>query len=166
MKKLIVLVLAAIFTLSVASHEASAQGWGPSGYGNSFGGYNSDTGGLSKGYHGMVEWGNGVQFGDGYWGTCLVTTHGYQFNPYLFLGANLGLYRYERGGVAPMFLGLDFRVYVSPRNILCPYFGLRGGFLYSDFMAGVRYALNKSLGLNFSISAGMSGALLNVGFEF
>ena len=166
MKKLIVLVLAARFALSVASHEASAQGWGPSGFGNSFGGFNSDTGGLSKGYHGMVEWGNGVDLSFEEWGTCLVTTHGYQFNPYLFLGVNLGFYLYDGDEVWPMLLGLDFRVYVSPRNKLCPYFGLRGGFLYSDFMAGVRYALNKSLGLNFSISAGMSGALLNVGFEF
>ncbi len=166
MKKLIVLVLAAIFALSVASHEASAQGWGPSGFGNSFSGFNSDTGGLSKGYHGMVEWGNGLDFADGEWGTCLVTTHGYQFNPYLFLGVNLGFHANSYNGVLPMLLGLDFRVYMSKNSQFTPYVGIRGGYLYTDIMAGLRFSLNKSLGLNISVSAGMVGLLFNVGFEF
>lgn len=165
MKKLIVLVLAAIFALSVASHEASAQGWGPSGYGNSFGGFNSDTGGLSKGYHGMVEWGNGVDEGFEEWGTCLVTTHGYQFNPYLFLGVNLGFYLHSGNGL-PMLFGLDFRVYMSQNSKFTPYIGLRGGYAYGDVMAGLRFSLNRSLGLNISASFGMAGLLFNVGFEF
>ena len=165
MKRLMMLALTALFALSVASHEASAQGWGPSGYGNSFGGFNSDTGGLSKGYHGMVEWGNGVDSTFEEWGTCLVTTHGYQFNPYLFLGVNLGFYlnEYELG---PMLFGLDFRVYMSQNSKFTPYIGLRGGYAYGDVMAGLRFSLNRSLGLNISASVGIAGLLLNVGFEF
>ena len=166
MKRLMMLVLTVLFALSVASYEASAQGWGPSGYGNSFGGFNSDTGGLSKGYHGMVEWGNGVDTSFEEWGTCLVTTHGYQFNPYLFLGVNLGFHANSYNGVLPMLLGLDFRVYMSKNSQFTPYVGIRGGYLYTDIMAGLRFSLNRSLGLNISASVGMAGLLLNVGFEF
>ena len=165
MKRLMMLVLTVLFALSVASYEASAQGWGPSGYGNSFGGFNSDTGGLSKGYHGMVEWGNGVDSTFEEWGTCLVTTHGYQFNPYLFLGVNLGFYLHEYE-LGPRLFGLDFRVYMSQNSKFTPYIGLRGGYAYGDVMAGLRFSLNRSLGLNISASVGIAGLLLNVGFEF
>ena len=117
---------------------------------------------LGRGYRAFVEIEEMGNFGI----INLSTTHGYQFNPYLFLGVNLGFHANSYNGVLPMLLGLDFRVYMSKNSQFTPYVGIRGGYLYTDIMAGLRFSLNKSLGLNISVSAGMVGLLFNVGFEF
>lgn len=185
MKKLIVLVLAAIFALSVASHEASAQGWGPSGYGNSFGGYNESAGGLNKGYRGMVEIGNGFGWADMQYLFKFSTTHGYQFNPYFYLGGfvsfgTIGCYDYYY-----YYLGFNFRWGVDARTYLskgrfAPFLGLQFGmdtydgdpFVYFSGQVGFRVALKNKLALNFAVQIGPEDyfdygeAIFKLGFEF
>ena len=196
MKKLIVLVLAAIFALSVASHEASAQGWGPSGYGNSFGGYNESAGGLNKGYRGMVEIGNGFGWGDMRYLFKFSTTHGYQFNPYFYLGGfvsfgTIECYDYYYYGdyydyfADDFYLGFNFRWGVDARTYLskgrfAPFLGLQFGmdlyddepFVYFSGQVGFRVALKNKLALNFAVQIGPEDyfdygeAIFKLGFEF
>ena len=191
MKKLIVLVLAAIFTLSVASHEASAQGWGPSSYGNSFGGFNESAGGLNKGYRGMVEIGNGFGWADMHYLFKFSTTHGYQFNPYFYLGGFVSfgtiewsLY-YDYYGYYDYLLGFNFRWGVDARTYLskgrfAPFLGLQFGmdlyddepFVYFSGQVGFRVALKNKLALNFAVQIGPEDyfdygeAIFKLGFEF
>ena len=84
MKRLFLLCL-----VSLCAFQASAQYYGHSGYGH---GFNRTSSGeyLSAGYHGMVEFANGACFG-GDFSTLFSTTHGYQFNQHIFLGAFWGL---------------------------------------------------------------------------
>lgn len=190
MKKLIVSVLTAIFALSVASYEASAQNWGPSGYGNSFG-VNSSVNGLNKGYRGMVEFGNGFGWGDLNYVFKLSTTHGYQFNPYFYLGGfvsfgtiECSLY-YDYYGYYDYYLGFNFRWGVDARTYLskgrfAPFLGLQFGmdlyddepFVYFSGQVGFRVALKNKLALNFAVQIGPEDcfddgeAIFKLGFEF
>ena len=184
MKKLIVLVLAAIFALSVASPEASAQGWGPSGFGNSFG-VNSSVNGLNRGYRGMVEFGNGFGWGDLNYVFKLSTTHGYQFNPYFYLGGFVSFgdieysygYRYHRH--FNFRWGADARAYLS-KGRFAPFLGLQFGmdlygdipFVYLSGQVGFRVALKNKQALNLAVQIGPQNyfaegeTIFKLGFEF
>ena len=195
MKRLMMLVLTVLFALSVASYEASAQGWGPSGYGNSFGGYNESAGGLNKGYRGMVEIGNGFGWADMQYLFKFSTTHGYQFNPYFYLGGfvsfGTGEYdeiRYYYNGYDAYYhegiVGFNFRWGIDARTYLplgrfSPFFGLQIGmdiyddepFAYLSTQVGFRVALKNKLALNFAVQyapvACLEGDLIfKLGFEF
>ena len=191
MKRLMMLVLTVLFALSVASYEASAQGWGPSGYGNSFGGVNESAGGLNKGYRGMVEIGNGFGWADMHYLFKFSTTHGYQFNPYFYLGGFVSfgtiewsLY-YDYYGYYDYLLGFNFRWGVDARTYLskgrfAPFLGLQFGmdlygdipFVYLSGQVGFRVALKNKLALNFAVQIGpehyfeYGEAIFKLGFEF
>ena len=191
MKRLMMLVLTVLFALSVASYEASAQGWGPSGYGNSFGGVNESAGGLNKGYRGMVEIGNGFGWADMHYLFKFSTTHGYQFNPYFYLGGFVSfgtiewsLY-YDYYGYYDYLLGFNFRWGVDARTYLskgrfAPFLGLQFGmdlyddepFVYFSGQVGFRVALKNKLALNFAVQIGpehyfeYGEAIFKLGFEF
>ncbi len=98
------------------------------------------------------------------------TSHGYQFNPYFFLGAGIGLHfmpSYESNGMNIALDVRDSQVDVPIfANIRCnfskqkfsPFIDLKGGRfitnnggLYVNASIGLRYALNDSQGLSFSI---------------
>ena len=193
MKRLMMLALTALFALSVASYEASAQNWGPSGYGNSFGGFNESAGGLNKGYRGMVELGNGFGWGELTYVIKLSTTHGYQFNPYFYLGGfvsfgsietcrygnywDAGYYDYE-----PVFnfrWGADARAYLT-KGRFAPFLGLQFGmdmyeeqpFVYLSGQVGFRAALKNKHALNFAVQLGpgeffnRGEVIFKLGFEF
>ena len=190
MKRLMMLALTALFALSVASYEASAQGWGPSGYGNSFG-VNSSVNGLNRGYRGMVEFGNGFGWGDLNYVFKLSTTHGYQFNPYFYLGGfvsfgtiedpNDWVYDYEYGYDIDFNFrwGADARAYLS-KGRFAPFLGLQFGMDLYDFMpfvylsgqVGFRVALKNKLALNLAVQIGPQNyfeegeAIFKLGFEF
>ena len=193
MKKLIVLLLTALFALSVASYEASAQGWGPSGYGNSFGGYNESAGGFNKGYRGMVEIGNGFGWANMRYLFKFSTTHGYQFNPYFYLGGFVSFgtiecynnYYDSDYDYYDYYLGFNFRWGVDARTYLskgrfAPFLGLQfgmdlyggNGFVYFSGQAGFRVALKNKLALNFAVQIGPEDyfdhgeAIFKLGFEF
>ena len=179
------LVLTVLFALSVASYEASAQGWGPSGYGNSFGGYNESAGGLNKGYRGMVEFGNGFGWGDLNYVFKLSTTHGYQFNPYFYLGGfvSFGSIEYSYDYRSHLYFnfrwGADARAYLS-KGRFAPFLGLQFGmdlygdipFVYLSGQVGFRVALKNKLALNFAVQIGPEDyfdygeAIFKLGFEF
>ena len=178
MKKLIVLVLAAIFALSVASHEASAQGWGPSGYGNSFGGYNESAGALQKGWKGIVEMGHGfsVPTHIGY-SNVYSFSGGYQFNPHVYLGMATGIGGFDYYDVPSFKLVADARFYFLKGKVtpyLGPQFGLGiydGPCVYASLALGVRFALKNKLGLILSFSPAHVAwedceMLFNIGLEF
>lgn len=123
-------------------------------------------------YRGNVEAGYSVGIGDYDFGRFEVnTTHGYQFNPYIFLGAGTGLHfmsSYETGG---MDIALDAReskvdipVFANIRcNMLnkrfSPFVDVKGGTfvtnnggLYLVASVGCRYAFSDKYAL--SLSAG------------
>ena len=188
MKRLMMLALTALFALSVASYEASAQGWGPSGYGNSFG-VNSSVNGLNRGYRGMVEFGNGFGWVDVNYVFKLSTTHGYQFNPYFYLGGFVSFGSIEHL-VRDYFghyyhvpfnfrWGADARAYLS-KGRFAPFLGLQFGmdlygylpFVYLSGQVGFRVALKNKLALNFAVQIGPEDyfeygeAIFKLGFEF
>ena len=185
MKRLMMLVLTVLLALSAASHEASAQGWGPSSYGNSFGGYNESAGGLNKGYRGMVEFGNGFGWGDLNYVFKLSTTHGYQFNPYFYLGGFVSFgsieysYDYRYHLHFNFRWGADARAYLS-KGRFAPFLGLQFGmdlygdipFVYLSGQVGFRVALKNKLALNFAVQIGpehyfeYGEAIFKLGFEF
>ena len=183
MKRLMMLVLTVLFALSVASYEASAQGWGPSGYGNSFG-VNSSVDGLNRGYRGMVEFGNGFGCGGLNYVFKLSTTHGYQFNPYFYLGGfvSFGTIEYRDYWWFDVFnfrWGADARAYLS-KGRFAPFLGLQFGmdlygylpFVYLSGQVGFRVALKNKLALNFAVQIGPEDyfdhgeAIFKLGFEF
>lgn len=185
MKRIILCVLVALMTLS-----ASAQQWGPSAYGNKFGHGSSSDGALSKGYRGMVEMAHGFGWGQFIYAFEYSTTHGYQFNPYLYLGGvvSLGRGEYNRGYYRGYYytipalnfsIGSDFRVYMS-KGRLTPFAGLQFGFdlcgdnafILLKGQLGLRYALKNNWGLNFGVQVGPScyfdygEVLFKLGVEF
>ena len=188
MKRLMMLVLTVLFALSVASYEASAQGWGPSGYGNSFGGYNESAGGLNKGYRGMVEIGNGFGWADMQYLFKFSTTHGYQFNPYFYLGGFVSFgtieysddWRHEDYDIVFNFRwGADARAYLS-KGRFAPFLGLQFGmdlygdipFVYLSGQVGFRVALKNKQALNLAVQIGPQNyfeegeIIFKLGFEF
>lgn len=172
MKKLFLLCL-----VSLCAFQASAQYYGHSGYGNRF---NRSSSGeyLSTGYRGMVEIANGACF-DGYFSALFSTTHGYQFNQHIFLGAywSIGLGCCVSSAITQ--LGADFRTYFLKRRIT-PYLGAKLGYEYcgecgslphigSDI--GVRFGLKNKLGLTlaFSVESNVdcdTYGRVRIGFDF
>ena len=161
--------------------SASAQMWGHSAHGNSFGyGGNSSDGYLSKGYRGMVEMGHGVGMIDDIYLFKLSTTHGYQFNPYLYLGGFVSfgtIEVYEENSYYSWYnpnfnfrLGADFRAYL-PKGRIAPFAGVQLGFdygvchqyyeydedyafVYLSGQIGVRVALKNRMGVNAALQVG------------
>ena len=151
---------------------------------------------IPKGYRGMVEMAHGVGTQGSNYVFKLSTTHGWQFNPYLYLGGfvNIGtveeLFRYYEQH--PLFdkdnidisltvlCGADFRIYMS-KGKFSPFFGLLVGLNVADvhgigvgpgFQLGARAALKGKHALNFAIEYGSPGGcssgevLFKLGYEF
>ena len=177
MKKLIVSVLTALFALSVATHEASAQNWSPSGYGNSFGGFNESTGALQKGWRGIVEMGHGFSLDYLGYSNVYSISGGYQFNPHVYLGMATGIGGYDDYYVPSFKLVADARFYFLKGKVT-PYFGTQfglgayeGACVYVSGALGVRFALKNKFGLTLSFSPAYVAwedceMLFNIGFDF
>ncbi len=113
------------------------------------------------GYRGFVDFGGAIGTGDlGDGVVSLSTSHGYQFNPYLFLGAGIGMEYHTNweSFFVPVFA--DVRGYILPGRI-SPYVGLKVGYSFGDgsglylnptvgasFMISKKFAMNLSLGYN------------------
>lgn len=106
-----------------------------------------------RGYRGFVEFGGGGLDGGI---ISLTTSHGYQFNPYFYLGAAISFDTYVLYSFS-MPLSMDSRVYFCNKNIT-PYFGFRVG--YSP-VGGAGYNVTASFGASFMISKtiGLNAAL-------
>lgn len=117
---------------------------------------------AQRGYKGFADFGGG--FGVNYWAggfVGLATSHGYQFNPYIFLGAGVG-FNYDFGNKSifiPVFA--DFRYNVLNSNIT-PIFGTKIGYSVYDGQGvffnpsiGCRFGLSKSFALNLTFNYGL-----------
>lgn len=111
--------------------------------------YNADY--TSRGYRGFVELGYAFGVGDTNNNDRLemTTTHGFQFNPYLFVGGGVGLHYYTDADEVLMPLFGEFRANLTDGSIT-PYVGVKLG--YSALLSDNDYATG---GLFFSPSIGV-----------
>ena len=118
-----------------------------------------------KGYRGSVEVGtivnfraSGIPIDRGAFS--ITTSHGYQFNPHLFLGAGIGLDYHAAGGSLFMPLFVDVRANFLNRDIT-PFWGVKIGYavgskvsevvnpgIYFNPTFGVRFILNRQSAMN------------------
>lgn len=118
---------------------------------------------LGRGYKGFVEAGYEHSFGKFEGGIfTLSTSHGFQFNPYFYLGGGIAFnfYTYtaddETYGFLPVYINLRTNLTASR---VSPYLDIKtgvvmnedGGF-YASPSLGVRIGLRRKLGLNISIN--------------
>lgn len=140
---------------------------------------------LSRGYRGMVEMAHGVGTSGGNYQFKLSTTHGWQSNPYLYLGGFLSLGTCQTDIFNHRFnlrFGADFRTYISHKKV-APYLGLQLGYdhfgpippkeyfdeypcVYLGGQLGVRLAVKNRRALNFSIQVGPECYFEHIEFLF
>ena len=122
---------------------------------------NSKT--LRRGYKGSFD--IGYEFTVGNFDGRLFgvsTSHGFQFNPYIYLGGGLALNYYhddfdeDSYGVIPVFINVRTNFTTSR---ISPYFDFKTGYsinedggFYANPSIGVRFGLGRKLGLNLSAS--------------
>lgn len=143
------------------------------------------------GYRGFVDFGFTKGLGDsGADRFELTTSHGYQFTPYFFTGAGIGIHYYMdmwwNGDNVPFIpLFIDLRGNLMQGSIV-PFIGLKGGYslvvddglygggLYAAPSVGVKYMLSETLALNLSLGYSyqqdegdnISGISIKIGAEF
>lgn len=126
--------------------------------------YNEDAYGTPhQGYKGMIEVGYAVGFGNNKLNRWKVsTTHGYQFNPYVFLGAGVGYNCYPLGAashVLPVFAALS----ITPLNrSVTPFIDVKIGY---SFIHAEGIYINPTLGCRVGLGDSGIGLRLGVGFE-
>lgn len=113
---------------------------------------------LTSGYRGFFEFGYVVGVGSyAIDRVSFLTSHGYQFNPYFYLGAGFGLNYYHsmQAYSVPVFGHLR-GTFINGR--ITPYVDLKIGYSIADIQgfymnpsAGCRFGLTKKLGLNLGI---------------
>lgn len=129
----------------------------------------------SKGYRGFAEVGYGIGVGDYDFGRFSIeTSHGYQFNHYIFLGAGLGFQfssKYETKGMEyaldkrdskvdiPIFANLHFNFL---KKKFSPFVDLKGGAYVNN--GGGAY-VNASAGLRIATTA-RQAVNISVGYAF
>lgn len=150
----------------------------------------STTSYIPKGYRGMVEMAHGVSIGYFSYIYKISSTHGYQFNKYLYLGGYLSVGPseilitwdhdvpyYER--LFTLRLGPDFRFYFLD-NKISPFIGFSPGLdinaegIYLGGQFGARMALRGQGAVNFSVEIGSVSEnlehageiVLKLGYEF
>lgn len=111
-----------------------------------------------RGYKGFVETGYAFDISD--CGTNrleILTTHGYQFNNYLFVGGGAGLNFYTDADLVSVPVFASFRANFMNRKIT-PFADLKSGYAFGDaetaFVTvgfGVRFALAKKMALNLKL---------------
>lgn len=146
---------------------------------------------IPKGYRGMVEMAHGAGCYNPSYVCKISSTHGYQFNKYIYLGGYLSLGSAERlfeygGGyysVDTAFnlrLGPDFRFYFLD-NKISPFIGFSPGLdvrdgtgnLYLGGQFGARMSLRGKRAVNFAIAVGgfeywvdLNEVVVKIGYEF
>lgn len=120
-----------------------------------------------RGYRGFIE--AGVAAGVGDYGLARLevnTSHGYQFNPYLFMGGGLGMHFYFDASDALIPIFADCRVNVLPGRI-SPYIDFKLGYSVgvSDGLYGVGLFLAPGLGARFELANGAQAIRAGLGFS-
>jgi len=122
----------------------------------------STAGGAARGYRGFVEVGYTIGVGDHEIDRMAVSTsHGYQFNPHLFVGGGIS-YNYFKHPEA-----WSLPIFANVRGILLdhkisPYADLKVGYSVSGDIKG--FYMNPSIGCRFSFSDRFA-LLSSVGYE-
>ena len=129
---------------------------------------NSD---LESEYHGFVDFGYTISVGDYKFGKFEInTSHGYQFNPYFFIGAGAGFHFVSEYTTPNMDIALDYRkrqidipIFTNVRwtiinNKITPYIDGKLGYyvthnggLYANLSVGCRFNTYGSQAVNFSV---------------
>ncbi len=122
-------------------------------------------------YRGFADAGYTFGIGDYDFGRFEInTSHGYQINPYIFLGAGVGLHFMSKYETPNMTIALDTReskvdipLFANARvnfmrNKFCPFIDIKGGTyvtnsggLYVNASAGLRIATNEKQAVNISV---------------
>lgn len=131
------------------------QGSGPANFGGRF-----DHRGLKSGYRGFIDFGYTVGTGDyGEGRVEFATSHGYQFNHYLYAGVGAGVHYYHEADVVeiPIFAHVrsEFLDY-----FISPFFDFKVGYTVYD---ATGFYMTPSVGCRFAVG-GRSG--LSIGFGY
>ena len=118
------------------------------------------------GYRGFADIGGGFGVGENGDGVFSISTsHGYQFNPYFFLGGGIGIDAHIGWGYVSVPIFVDSRLYFTSGKRVTPYFGVKLGFspsegdgLYFNPMFGVSIGLNRKLAINVSLGYNLQRA--------
>lgn len=128
----------------------------------------------SAGYKGFVDLGYSIGVGDGQYAGRIdfTTSHGYQFNPYLFLGAGAGVNYYCERGASEW----SFPVFANPRATLLdgpvsPFIDAKIGYSFGEnikgfyFSPGIGVHFNSpNTGMKFNFTAGYT--MQNVSYTY
>lgn len=124
--------------------------------------YSSNEYSLREGYRGMFDLGYSVSVDVAELNRLEFTTsHGYQFNPYLFLGVGGGVSFYYDAAVETT---VAFPIFINPRidfntGKVSPFIDLKGGYSFGKYVEGLyispsigaRFALGYKSAVNFSM---------------
>lgn len=133
----------------------------------------SESGYKARGYKGFVDF--GYTAGVGTYGTGrveLTTSHGFQFNPYLFIGGGTGFQVYHEASVTTMPIFADFRANFTKGPVV-PFTGLKLGYttqlnddgglgFYCAPSVGVKFMLTHRMALN--LTAGYTVQMVDISF--
>jgi len=127
--------------------------------------------GLKKGYRGIVELGTLIPFGMG-----VHVINGYQFNPYVSLGAGVGLDVYFDDGLTlPLFA--DLRINFLDKRV-SPYIAFDIGYTFRltglDYgngllflpISGARFKLSDKYALNVGLGLGVQGNKSQIYYDY
>lgn len=139
---------------------------------------------MQRGYRGFFDVGHIVGTGDSGSGINRVeysTTHGYQFNPYFFLGAGVGVtYYYDGYDCVGIPLFVDVRANMLDSK-LSPFIDFKAGYSFNDFKGaycaptvGCRFNMGGTVGLSLGIGytmqkyekVNMDGLHVKIGIDF
>lgn len=134
----------------------------------------SESGYKTRGYKGFVDLGYTAGVGDYAIGRFeLTTSHGFQFNPYLFLGGGTGFQIYHEADVVTMPIFVDFRANFTKGSIV-PFAGVKAGYsaqltddggvgFYCAPSVGVKFMVNRRMALN--LTAGYTVQMIDIGYS-
>lgn len=153
--KFLIAVIGILFAMP--SYAQFTTGGGNS---NSSNNYGSSETYLHKGYRGIVDFGYGIGVGDlGMGRIQLATTHGYQFNPYLYAGVGVCVNYYHEGEAFNVPIFADIRGTLPIRNTkIAPLVDMRIGYSVADVegfyfnpSVGIRLGIGNNAGISFAI---------------
>ena len=122
-----------------------------------------------RGYRGFIDWSSSIRNDDWLFGkttsfyTGFATTHGYQFNPRLFVGAGLD-YEYcskITSSIAALFAhartDLKFGAYTPFGEVRLGYNVAHGGGVYFSPAIGYRFNWGRKMGINAALGMTLQG---------
>jgi hypothetical protein len=124
-----------------------------------------DKVGRNRGYRGFIEGG----FGNTYNKTIneyFITSHGYQFNPRIYLGAGFLVYDYTLEGEKDVYNSffLNFR-YTPIDKWVTPFFDIKMGYSIHDFIGNGGMYYNANAGMSFLLTDDF-GVNLGIGYFY